>query len=212
MKKTLLIFALLPFITLKADHEVCFDMAQNDEEIERELIREFYGDFKGNQYCVSSTELNQIDQERRRLQILSRYDQIEIKAYDYGHSSTLNTYLPTATVVIGSVVLGNLLSDHVLYSGQEDKSKHARVGGAISVASTLTSLYLAHHISDERLSPTMKKVLVGCSGFILSTLAGAAKEVYDGRKPHKHTKDIHDFYATSVGGGLGLGCSYSFKF
>jgi hypothetical protein len=211
MKKLLLV--LLFIQNAHATTEVCFEIeASSDQEIEREIIAEFYGIFKDDQYCVNAAELEAMKDERQMTKILSAYEKIEINAYQRPPESSLSQYLPTASIVVGSVVLGNILNDKVLYPGEDDKTKHARVGGAISIGSTLGALYLAHAIPDEKLSPKLKKLLVGCSGFILSTLAGAGKEVYDSRHPQKHTKDVHDFYATAVGGGLGLGCSYSFKF
>ena len=43
-------------------------------------------------------------------------------------------------------------------------------------------------------------------------MAGALKESYDSRHSDRHTADVHDAYATSLGGGAGLGCIYSYAF
>ncbi len=129
----------------------------------------------------------------------------------YGISQDSRDYLKTAGLVLGSVVLGNVLSNQI-YAGEADKKKHAVVGGAIAVGATAASLGLAYIIPDETLSPTWKKLLIGCSGFIASTIAGIGKEVSDARDRTRHTVDRHDAYATSIGGGVGLGCVYSTKF
>jgi opacity protein-like surface antigen len=35
---------------------------------------------------------------------------------------------------------------------------------------------------------------------VAATVVGAAKEVYDGTRPEKHTRDVWDFLATVAGG------------
>lgn len=120
-------------------------------------------------------------------------------------------YLKTSAIVLGSVVIGNLASDYS-YGQAQDKILHARYGGAMSVAATFSATAAAFLISDSDMSPTMKKLLIGCSGFMISTLAGVTKEFLDSRDSQNHTVDAHDALATSLGGGAGIGCAYSMTF
>ena len=116
-------------------------------------------------------------------------------------------YLKLSAVVIGSIVVGNLASDRY-YNNAQDKVYHARYGGAMSAAATVTATAAAFIINDTDISPTIKKLLIGCSGFMISTLAGVTKEFLDMRDRKNHTVDAHDALATSLGGGMGLGCAY----
>ena len=120
-------------------------------------------------------------------------------------------YLAYSSVVFGSIVLGNVAT-RSLYKDEDDKLKHAYAGGALSATATLASLGLAYYIPDDKISPVVKKLLIGCSGFLVSTAAGALKEGYDSLHRDRHTADFHDAYATSLGGGAGVGCVYSFNF
>lgn len=120
-------------------------------------------------------------------------------------------YLKTSTVVLGSIIIGNLASDH-FYQGQNDKYYHSRTGGLISASATAGALAAAYFVPDSRLNPKLKKLLIGCSGFVASTLAGVVKEAMDSRDRARHTVDRHDIYATSMGGGMGIGCVYSVTF
>lgn len=116
-------------------------------------------------------------------------------------------YLKLSAVVIGSIVVGNLASDRY-YNNAQDKVYHARYGGAMSAAATVTATAAAFIIADTDISPTIKKLLIGCSGFMISTLAGVTKEILDMRDRTKNTVDGHDALATSLGGGMGVGCAY----
>lgn len=127
------------------------------------------------------------------------------------YQSNRSDYLKYGSVVLGSVVVGNVATRH-LYAGEEDKKKHALVGGAISAGATVASMGIAYLIPDEKLSPVWKKLLIGCSGFLASSVAGILKEGYDSRHRDRHTVDAHDAFATSLGGGAGVGCVYSVKF
>lgn len=120
-------------------------------------------------------------------------------------------YLKIGSVVLGSIVVGNYASNS-FYENQLDKREHAIYGGAIAAGATGASLAAAFLIPDSRLSPAMKKLLVGCSGFIASALAGVAKEVLDTRDRRRHTVDKHDAFATALGGGAGAGCAYTWTF
>jgi hypothetical protein len=74
-----------------------------------------------------------------------------------------------------------------LYPGQEDKRKHALVGGVIS------------GVGGAAVTAVTKNRLLGAlAGIALGTAAGAAKEIYD-KTSGKGTPDVRDFYATALG-------------
>ncbi len=121
-------------------------------------------------------------------------------------------YLKSTVVVLGSILIGNLISRKVLYKNQHDKTLHAHGGSLLAVGTTALAIATAYYIPDKVMSPKAKNMLIGCSGFIVSTLVGLGKEVLDSRDRKKHTVDAHDFLATSIGGGGGLSCVYTVTF
>lgn len=132
--------------------------------------------------------------------ILDETSTLEIAAKDFGHnnyavvytpSSGDNEFLKTSSVVLGSIMIGNLAADR-FYEDQSDKYYHSRAGGLISGTTTAGALIAAYFIPDSRLNPKLKKLLIGCSGFIVSTLAGVVKETLDSRDPSSHSVDKHD--------------------
>lgn len=103
----------------------------------------------------------------------------------------------------GSIVIGALISEKT-YAGQDDKRKHWLVGATISGVTTGATYLLLESagLGDKfGLSKNQKKKLIMLSGPIVGTLAGILKEGLDSRNKKKHTVDINDAAATSLGAG-----------
>ncbi len=103
----------------------------------------------------------------------------------------------------GTIVIGALVSEKI-YEGQQDKRMHWKVGAVVSGLTTGATYFLVEEmgLGDKLgLSAKQKKGLVMLSGPIVGTIAGILKEVYDRRYPKKHTTDVNDAIATSLGAG-----------
>ncbi|NOT78608.1 MAG: hypothetical protein HOP07_06345 [Bacteriovoracaceae bacterium] len=103
----------------------------------------------------------------------------------------------------GSIAIGALISEKI-YAGQADKRKHWMVGATISGVTTGATYFLLESagLGDKLgLSKNQKKFLIMLSGPIVGTLAGIVKEGLDSRNKKKHTVDINDAAATSLGAG-----------
>lgn len=102
-----------------------------------------------------------------------------------------------------AIALGALVSE-TAYKGQADKRSHWIMGASISGLTTgATYLVLeTAGVGDKlNLSKSTKKKLIMLSGPIMGTIAGILKEAYDSKHRNKHTVDVHDAAATSLGAG-----------
>ena len=91
----------------------------------------------------------------------------------------------------------------VLYPGELDKLKHATISSLLGSVITASASYFF------KVSPK-KAALIGISG---CGLIGIAKEIYDSKRPEKHTADIRDFGADMVGctvGSIGMKIAIEF--
>jgi hypothetical protein len=105
-----------------------------------------------------------------------------------------------------SIAVGALVSEKV-YEGQADKRKHWMVGATLSGLTTGTTYLLLEKTglgNRLNLSAKAKKNIIMFSGPIMGTVLGIMKEVYDTKHKNKHTPDIHDAAATSLGAGIGI--------
>lgn len=99
-----------------------------------------------------------------------------------------------------STLAGGLLSRGI-YPGQVDKENHILAGNLIAVAGTLLGYY-GFQLNEKHASIV---------GFGLAVVAGILKEIYDSKHAGRHTVDMNDAVATSLGGILGAGL-IRFKF
>jgi hypothetical protein len=103
------------------------------------------------------------------------------------------------------IAIGALVSEKI-YKGQADKRNHWQVGATVSGITTgMTYLLLetAGLGNKLKLSQKSKKNLIMFSGPVMGTVLGILKEAYDSKHRDKHTVDINDAAATSLGAGVG---------
>lgn len=104
-------------------------------------------------------------------------------------------------VVIGTLAAGLLATG--FYPGQSDKLKHALVGSVIVGAAVAIGYYGLH------LTPN-QSILLGIAAVVV---AGLLKEyAFDAKNKKKHTVDIKDAFATSLGSLAAMGISYTVVF
>jgi len=114
-------------------------------------------------------------------------------------------------IVEVSALAGVYTAEKKIYVGQADKKLHARYGFAISSITTVLGLLGAYTISDSTISSQWKERFIGCAGPLAAAMAGIGKEIKD-RQNANHVSDVHDAYATALGGGFPLGCMINFTF
>lgn len=105
-----------------------------------------------------------------------------------------------------AITVGALISEKA-FKGEADKRKHWMVGATISGVTTGTTYLLLETLGlgDKlKLSREAKKNIIMYSGPIMGTVVGLLKEVYDTRHRDKHTPDIKDAAATSLGAGVSI--------
>lgn len=104
------------------------------------------------------------------------------------------------------IAVGALVSEKV-FKGEADKRKHWMVGATISGLTTGTTYFLLESKglgNKMNLSKKAKENIIMYSGPIVGTVIGILKEVYDSKNKKKHTPDLKDAVATSLGAGVSV--------
>lgn len=111
------------------------------------------------------------------------------------------------SVIRSSAALVALTASQGLYKGEGDKQKHIIAGGIIMGGTSAASKLFY----SEKMSAAEAHRWSQITGILANITVAAAKEIYDGRNPNKHTQDINDFAATVLGAGMYFGM-FSWEF
>lgn len=142
--------------------------------------------------------LNEKENQVLDLQVL---DMRHSKAADSDQSERSGEGRIITNVVVGTLAAGLLATG--FYPGQADKLKHALVGSVIVGAAVAIGYYGLH------LTPN-QSILLGVAAVVVAALL--KEYAFDAKNKDKHTVDIKDAFATTLGTLAAMGISYTVVF